>query len=116
MGVYVWRVPRLKAVQFDGKNNAEIKALLGDESPGEEPSVGTGKFEEPPKQEKKPETHGHEKDKAPAPEPPPVPAEPPKEIREKLKLKEGDWVTVDLGNGKVEVNPKDFPEKYDYVG
>lgn len=93
--------------------------LLGDESESEEPTIGTGKFEEPKheKNEKKSEPHGHglstsmESSIRPykAPEPPP------KEIREKLKIKSGDWVTVDPATGKVEINPEGFPEKFEFI-
>ena len=108
MALYRWRIPILKALQYDGKNKKEVKALIGDTSESEDPTIATGKYEEPPQEAK------HLK-KGEEPEPAPAPAGPPKEIREKLKVKEGDWVTVDTMNAKIEVNPEGFPEKYEYV-
>jgi hypothetical protein len=88
MASYKWKIPHLKAVQFDGKNHAEVKKFLGDDSVGEEFMIGTGKFDD---------------------------SVPPKEIKEELVLSEGDWVTIDPSNNKLEVNPEDFPEKFEYV-
>jgi hypothetical protein len=141
MAVYKWRIPMLAAVQFDGKNHKAVKELIGDDSEEKEKfMLHTGKFEEPeaqpqPEAEGQPEgtegtqsgevqgdqqqvpggatgddssrgTTGDAEKEAP---------EPPKEILEELTVSEGDWVTKDVANGKVEVNPEGFPEKYEFI-
>jgi hypothetical protein len=116
MAVYKWRVPMLSAVQYDGKNDEEIKTLIGDDSGEEGFHVWNGEYEEPeaPPTEPEPPVEGEE-------QPEPVvaeavePAEPPEKKYEDLAVAEGDWVTKDVANGKVEVNPEGFPEKYEFI-
>ena len=129
MAVYKWRIPMLAAVQFDGKNYDEVKELIGDDSGEKEKfMVHTGKFEETeaapepepqpegeeaPEQGAGPESAGTTGDaELKAAEAPP---EPPKEILEELTVAEGDWVTKDVANGKIEVNPEGFPQEYEFI-
>lgn len=124
----------MQAVQFDGKNTAEVKALVGDTSEGEEIRVGTGEYEEP-KVEAEPQItegenvgEGGEESKPAASaevnpdgvgavpyDPKRKPAAGPVEKTEVLKVNEGDWVVKDAASGEVEVNPEDFPDKYEFV-
>jgi hypothetical protein len=137
MAVYKWRIPMLSAVQFNGKNYDEVKELIGDDSGEkekfmlhtgeyeEEPAVSgrkkhhhkkaaaepqAGEGEEQPQQGEGPDSRGVSGDAEL--EPPP---EPPKEKLEELSVSEGDWVTKDVANGKVEVNPEGFPDKYEFI-
>lgn len=125
-------MPLVQAVQFDGKNAAEVKTLIGDTSEGEEFLVGTGEYEEEPEAEPAPE-EGEEgpqppKDEQPAEgevnpdgigavpyDPKRKPAAGPKEKTETLTVSEGDWVVKDAATGEVEVNPEGFPDKYEFV-
>jgi hypothetical protein len=117
--VYKMKLPTLQAVQFDGKNGKEVKKMVGDDSQGEEILVS----HVPPQWEEK-EIKGAEPVEVPVEPPPKDPNAPktkkvvPKEQVEKkvpLKVKEGDWVTRDVSNQKVEVNPEGFPEKYEQL-
>jgi hypothetical protein len=118
MAVYKWRVPMLQAVQFNGKNYDEVKKLIGDDSGEKEKfMLHTGEYEEveaPPEPEQQPvEGEGGE---APAePTEPAEPPEPPKEKLEELTVAEGDWVTKDVANAKIEVNPEGFPEEFEFI-
>ena len=114
MAVYKWRIPMLQAVQFNGKNYDEVKELIGDDSGEKEKfMLHTGEYEEPEaptEPEQLPEGEAQ-------PEPPPTgeaPAEPVEKLEE-LSVAEGDWVTRDVSNGKVEVNPEGFPEKFEFI-
>jgi hypothetical protein len=113
------RIPILSAVQYDGKNEDEVKELVGDTSEGEEILVSA----DPPQWEEKP-VKDAEPVEVPIEPPPKDPHAPktkkeiPKEQVEKkvpLKVKKDDWVTKDTANGKVEVNPPEFPEKYEQL-
>jgi hypothetical protein len=113
------RIPILSAVQYDGKNEDEVKELVGDTSEGDEILVS----HEPPQWEEKP-IKGAEPVEVVIDPPPRDPHAPktkkeiPKEQVEKktpLKVKKDDWVTKDTANGKIEVNPDGFPEKYEQL-
>ena len=110
MAVYKWRIPMLAAVQFNGKNQKEVKELIGDDSEEKEKfMLHTGEYEEPEapaEPEQLPEGEAQ-------PEPPPT-AEPVEKLEE-LSVAEGDWVTKDVANGKIEVNPEGFPEKFEFI-
>jgi hypothetical protein len=117
--VFKLRLPILQAVQYDGKNEKEVKALVGDDSEGKEVLVSA----DPPKYEEK-VIEGAEPVEVPIEPPPKDPHAPktkkelPKEQVEKkveLKLKKGDWVTKDTANGKIEVDPEGFPNDYEQL-
>ena len=119
MAVYKWRIPMLAAVQFNGKNYDEVKELIGDDSGEKEKfMLHTGEFEEvepaPAEPEQQP-VEGEEQPSGEAPAEPAEPPEPPKEKLEELTVAEGDWVTKDVANGKIEVNPEGFPEKFEFI-
>jgi hypothetical protein len=123
MAVYKWRIPMLAAVQFNGKNYDEVKELIGDDSGEKEKfMLHTGEYEEPeaPAEPTPVEGEGEQPSgEAPAePAEPPLTGEAPAEPVEKLEelsVAEGDWVTKDVANGKIELNPEGFPEKYDFI-
>jgi hypothetical protein len=117
--VYKMKLPTLQAVQYDGKNSKEVKELVGDTSEGKEILVSAD-----PVQWEEKEVEGAEPVEVPIEPPPKDPNAPktkkvvPKEQVEKkvpLKVKEGDWVTKDVSNQKVEVNPEGFPEDYEQM-
>jgi len=114
MAVYKWRVPMLSAVQYDGKNDEEIKTLIGDDSGEDGFHVWNGEYEavEPPP-EPEPPVEGEEQPEQPVAAE--ATAEAPEKKYEDLAVAEGDWVTKDVANGKVEVNPEGFPEKYEFI-
>jgi hypothetical protein len=116
---YKLRLPLLEAVQYNEKNDAEVKKLVGDESEGKEILVSA----EPQQWEEKP-IEGAEPVEVTIEPPPRDPNAPktkkevPKQQVEKkvpLKVKKDDWVTKDTANGKVEVNPEGFPDKYEQL-
>ncbi len=118
MAVYKWRIPMLAAVQFNGKNYDEVKELIGDDSGEKEKfMLHTGEFEEPEappapaEGEEQPAEGQAPAEAAPTGE---APAEPVEKLEE-LSVSEGDWVTKDVSNGKIEVNPEGFPEKYEFI-
>jgi hypothetical protein len=111
MAVYKWRIPMLQAVQFNGKNYDEVKELIGDDSGEKEKfMLHTGEYEEPeaPAESEQQPVEG-EGGEAPA-----EPTEPVEKLEE-LTVAEGDWVTKDAANGKIEVNPEGFPEKFEFI-
>ena len=116
---YKLRLPLLEAVQYNEKNEEEVKKLVGDTSEGKEVLVSA----DPPQWEEKP-VKGAEPVEVTIDPPPKDPHAPktkkeiPKEQVEKkvpLKVKKDDWVTKDTANGKVEVNPEGFPDKYEQL-
>jgi hypothetical protein len=128
MAVYKWRIPMLAAVQFNGKNYDEVKELIGDDSGEKEKfMLHTGEYEEvepaAPAEpvagegEQQPEQGGGEASPGTTGDAqlPAEPPEPPKEKLEELSVAEGDWVTKDVSNGKIEVNPEGFPEKFEFI-
>src|SRR4029077_20001348 len=127
MAVYKWRIPMLAAVQFNGKNHREVKELIGDDSEEKEKfMLHTGEFEEVEPAPAEPQAGEGEQQPAQGEgeaspgttgdaELPAEPPEPPKEKLEELSVAEGDWVTKDVSNGKIEVNPEGFPEKFECI-
>lgn len=118
--VYRWKIPTLAAEQFDGKNYATIKALVGDTSDDKE-KIHVSHF--PPKYEEKEieDAEPIEVPVEPAPKDPHAPktkkVQPKEQVekKEELKVKKGDWVTKNVANGKVEVNPEGFPDSYEQL-
>lgn len=121
MPTYRWKIPMLSAVQFDEKNYKEVKALVGDESDDAKKILVSA---DPPQFEEK-EVEDAEPIEVPVEPEPKDPNAPktkkvkPKEQVEKkheLKVKRGDWVTKNVANGHIEINPEGFPEEYEQLG
>jgi len=120
MPTFKWRVPMLSAVQFDGKNTAEIKEFVGDESDDKDKIMVSA---DPPEYEEK-KIEDAEPVEVPI-EPPPKDPHAPKtkkvqpteqvEKKTELKVKKGDWVTNDVATNKIEVNPEGFPDEFEQI-
>jgi hypothetical protein len=117
--VFRLRLPLYEAVQYNEKNEEEVKKLVGDDSEGREILVSA----DPVEYEEK-EIEPAEPVEVPI-EPPPTDPEAPKtewkvpteQVEKKVPLvvAKDDWVTKDAANGKIEVNPEGFPDDFEQL-